>query len=216
MIKKSILLFALTLAILLTACTKEPPKVLIIGDSISIGYTKYVKEHFADKAIIVHNEGNAQHTKTGLEKINTWIADENWDIIQFNWGLWDLCYKNPESENPGHRDKINGKIYVPIEQYEANLDSLVGILEKTGAKLIFVTTSYVPEDEHGRFTEDATKYNNVAKKIMEKHSIIVNDIYESSIPIHKEYGLGSDNVHYTKEGYKELSKLISDFLSKEM
>ena len=44
----------------------ELPKVLIIGDSISIGYTPYVKELLAGKAIVKHNPGNAEDTVKGL------------------------------------------------------------------------------------------------------------------------------------------------------
>ena len=51
---------------------------------------------------------------------------------------------------------------------------------------------------------------------MKKYSITVNDIYESSIPAHKNFGLGSDNVLYTKEGYKMLSDLITGFLVTEI
>ena len=67
------------------------PRILIIGDSISIGYTPFVKELFQGRAEVVHNPGNAQHTGTGLENIDLWLGDGHWDVIHFNWSLWDLC-----------------------------------------------------------------------------------------------------------------------------
>ena len=72
---------------ILTACNNRKPNILIIGDSISIGYTPLAENYFVDKAIISHNPGNAQHTGTGLNKIEEWIGSGKWDIIQFNWGL---------------------------------------------------------------------------------------------------------------------------------
>jgi acyl-CoA thioesterase-1 len=45
------------------------PKVLIIGDSISIGYFKPLQEQLKDIAVVTHNEGNAQHTAYGLKKL---------------------------------------------------------------------------------------------------------------------------------------------------
>ena len=214
MIKNKIYIVSIILAfVLLIGCTEKKQKILIIGDSISIGYTPFVKEYFGDKAIIKHNPGNAQHTGTGLEKINEWIGEEKWDIIQFNWGLWDLCYRHSDSKIYGNRDKINGKITYSVDEYSANIDSIASILQtKTKAKLIFLTTTYVPENEAGRFKKDPLVYNIAAKLIMEKHSIIVNDIYEQSMLIHNKFGKGSDDVHYTKEGYKELSKLVSNFI----
>ena len=202
---------------LLTAFAPGKPKILIIGDSISIGYTPFVAKQLSDKAVISHNPGNAQHTGTGLEKIDAWLGDGKWDIVQFNWGLWDLCYRHPDSKVQGNRDKQNGKITFIVKEYAANLDSLVAVLQKkTDAKLIFVTTTYVPENEAGRFSDDVKRFNDAAVAVMKKHSVVVNDIYPQSISIHKKFGKGSDDVHYTDEGYEKLGKLVSDFLEKEM
>jgi hypothetical protein len=218
MIKKTIYLSLLFLSFLLvTAGSTRKPNILIIGDSISIGYTPYVKTYFSESAIISHNEGNAQHTGTGLSKIDAWLGEENWDIIQFNWGLWDLCYRHPDSKEYGNRDKIHGKPTYTIDKYASNLDSIISVIrKKTNAKLVFVTTTYVPKNEPGRNESDVQKYNDVAKMIMMKHAVIVNDIYEQSISIHNDFGEGSNNVHYKKEGYEKLSELIIKFLETEI
>lgn len=216
---KSIINQCLFVGLLLTtlsSCNKSKPKILIIGDSISIGYTPFVKESLAAQAEVYHNPGNAQHSGTGLNKIEEWLGDQDWDIIQFNWGLWDLCYRHPDSKVQGNRDKVNGAITYQVEDYAANLDSIVIFLKQnTEAKLIFVTTTYVPEKEAGRFVQDPIRYNNAAKKIMEKHSITINDMYEKSKNIHQEFGKGPDDVHYSKEGYEQLGKIITTFLEKQ-
>lgn len=191
------------------ACTNEPSKILIIGDSISIGYTPFVQEILGEDAIVQHNPGNAQHTGTGLENVKDWIGEDDWDIVQFNWGLWDLCYRHPESKEQGKRERNMGAITYTPEEYRTNLDALVGIIKScTKAKLIFVTTSYVPEGEVGRFVKDAIIYNYIAKDIMKSHKIQINDIYEISKEIHTLHATAPDNVHYTKEGYWALAKEI--------
>lgn len=196
---------------------EEKPKILVIGDSISIGYTPFVQEKFGESAIVVHNPGNAQHTGTGLDKIEEWIGEEDWDIIQFNWGLWDLCYRHPDSKEYGNRDKINGTLTYSLEEYQANLDALVTKIKKlSNAKLIFFSTTYVPENEAGRFKKDPKKYNQVAKKVMKEHRVLINDLYKPSISIHKSNGLGDNDVHYTPEGYKQLGEIIYEFLEKEI
>ncbi len=203
--------------LVLMAFTPRQPNVLIIGDSISIGYTPFVEKQFSRQATVVHNQGNAQHTGTGLEKVDEWLGAEQWDIVQFNWGLWDLCYRHPDSKVYGNRDKINGKITHTVDEYAANLDSIISLLQKkTNAKLIFVTTTYVPENEAGRYTADVIRYNDAAKTVLKKYEIPVNDIYQQSISIHKKFGKGSDDVHYTTEGYQALGKLINDFLDAEI
>lgn len=202
---------------MLTSFSEKKPKILIIGDSISIGYTPFVKEYFLKKAIVKHNPGNAQHTGTGLKKIIDWIGEEDWDIIQFNWGLWDLCYRHPNAKVYGNRDKVNGSVTFSLKEYEKNLEEIVqSIKQVSNAKLIFVTTTYVPEHEAGRFRKDARKYNKVAKRVMKQYKVKVNDIYKMSKTIHKAFGKGIDDVHYTKQGYKKLAKEISSFIAIEI
>lgn len=212
-----IIILILSTLVLCSLGPNDKPKVLIIGDSISIGYTPFVKQQLEMKADVFHNPGNAQHTGTGLNKIKSWIGKEEWDIIQFNWGLWDLCYRHPNSIVQGKRDKVNGNLTFSLEEYAANLDAIVRLIKEfSDAKLIFVTTTYVPEKEAGRFKQDAAKYNEVAIQIMNKHQVLVNDIYTSSEQIHKILGKGTDDVHYRTEGYKELGKLISNFFMEHL
>lgn len=196
---------------------QDKNKILIIGDSISLGYTPFVQENLKKIADVYHNPGNAQHTRTGLENIKDWIGGEKWDIIQFNWGLWDLCYRHPDSKEQGNRDKINGEITFNTDDYGSNLDSIVKLIKTySDAKLIFVTTSYVPDNEAGRYKEDAITYNQTAKKIMNENNVTINDIYETSMSIHHKYAKDTNDVHYLEEGYKELGLHISDFLKKEL
>lgn len=204
------------LILLFSGFHPKSKKILIIGDSISIGYTPFVKKTLDGKAVVVHNPGNAQHTGTGLKKLDKWLGDEKWDIIQFNWGLWDLCYRNKESKVQGNRDKINGTITYSVEEYQQNLRNLVKKLKATGAQLVFVTTTYVPENEAGRFAGDDVRYNKAAILVMKENHIPVNDIWEASKKIHPKYGRAPDNVHFTKEGYKLLADKIVTFLQKEI
>ena len=210
--KASLTLFFI-LILIWSGCAKHKPKILIVGDSISLGYTPYVREDLQGIAEVYHNRGNAQHTGTGLDSIETWIGTKDWDIIQFNWGLWDLCYRHPDSKTQGNRDKVHGTITYELEDYGKNLDSIVQWMKaKSDAKLIFVTTTYVPENEAGRYQEDAIRYNQLAKRIMEENGVVINDIYEASRRIHRHYGKDSGDVHYLPEGYQALAKEITDFL----
>lgn len=209
--------FILLLILSAAACEKSKAKILIIGDSISIGYTPFVKESLQDAADVYHNPGNAKHSGYGLDSIANWIGNEDWDIIHFNWGLWDLCYRHPDSEVQGNRDKVNGDLTYTLEEYSNNLKAIISkIKNKSDAKLVFATTSYVPANEAGRYLQDAIIYNDAANKIMRNNNIIIHDIYNYSLQVHKQFGKGSDDVHYTEEGYKMLSRAISTFLRKEI
>lgn len=142
-----------------TLWAKDLPKALLIGDSISIGYTSHVVAALKGKVEVRHHKGNAQHAGTGLKMLEKWIGKTQWDVIHFNWGLWDLCYRHPKSKVQGRRDKVRRTLATPLEQYEKNLDQLVIQLKKTKAKLIWAHTTTVPKGEAGRKVGDDTRYN---------------------------------------------------------
>jgi lysophospholipase L1-like esterase len=189
---------------------KALPQVLIIGDSISLGYTPYVEGIMKAEATVAHNKGNAGHTGTGLQSLDTWLGTTKWDVIHFNWGLHDLCYRNPESKTQGNRDKVKGKLTTSLEQYEANLDQLVLRLKKTNAVLIWATTTVVPEGEEGRFVGDDEKYNAVAARVMKKHGIMVDDLHAVAKGFGPELFRGPGNVHYQPNGYKKLAEQVAE------
>ena len=188
------------------------PEVLIIGDSISNGYTPHVAQLLKEKAIVKHHRGNAQHTGTGLKKLDQWIGKIEWDVIHFNWGLWDLCYRHAESKVQGKRDKVNGTITTTLEQYEKNLDKLVTRLKKTDAKLIWAHTTVVPEKEAGRIVGDDKKYNDVAARIMQEYGVTINDLHSLSKAFPFEHFKKPGDVHYTMDGYKKLAEQVADKL----
>ena len=209
-------ILSLSICLVLCSCVSNKAKILIIGDSISIGYTPYVKESLRQKAQVYHNPKNAQHTKVGLKKINSWVKKKNWDIIQFNWGLWDMCYR-VHDKKPPNKDIINGTITVELEEYATNLDSIISIIKmNSNAKLIFVTTTHVPDNNKGRHSEDVHSYNQTAKNVMKKNGVAINDIYDQSVIIHNQLGKAKDDAHYSTTGYQELGKLITPFLEKEL
>ncbi len=77
--------------------TDDPklPRVLLIGDSISIGYTVPVRELLAGQANVHRPLTNCGPTTRGLEQLDGWLGEEKWDVIHFNFGLHDLKYIDP-------------------------------------------------------------------------------------------------------------------------
>jgi hypothetical protein len=49
------------------------PKLLIIGDSISIGYTPAVAEALADEFVVAHGEGNASDSGQMLANLPDYL-----------------------------------------------------------------------------------------------------------------------------------------------
>ena len=204
---------SLSLLLLVTLVTslgaKDLPRALLIGDSISIGYTPHVVAALQGKVEVSHHKGNAQHTGTGLKMLERWIGGKQWDVIHFNWGLWDLCYRHSGSKVQGRRDKGKGKLTISLEQYEKNLDQLASRLKKTRARLIWAHTTTVPEGEAGRKVGDDDRYNEAAARVMKKHGIEINDLNALSDSFPSGLFTAAGNVHFKTEGSKRLGQAVA-------
>jgi len=185
------------------------PRVLLIGDSISIGYTEGVRKELAGKANVHRIPTNGGPTSKGLESLSGWLGDGKWDVIHFNWGLHDLAHRKPDAKGQGSLDKVNGKVSIPVEEYSANLDQLVVALEKTGARLIFATTTPVPEGEPGRKLGDDLRYNEAAVAVMKKHGVAIDDLHAVMAGKMGEFGIKPGNVHFKPEGSALLAKQVA-------
>ncbi|MFC7337446.1 SGNH/GDSL hydrolase family protein [Haloferula chungangensis] len=196
------------------------PNVLILGDSISIGYTRPVRKLLDGKANVFRpmkasgtKPENCGDTPMGVRGIDRWLGSTKWDVIHFNWGLWDLCYRNPESKTQGKRDKKNGTLSTTPEQYEKNLETMVNRLKKTGAELIWASTTLVPEGEAGRIVGDDIKYNAIAERVMKRHGIPTDDLHALTVSFDGKYFSGPGNVHFTEEGSQRLAEQVAEKIS---
>lgn len=173
------------------------PRVLLIGDSISIGYTVPTRTLLAGKANVHRNEGNGGPTDNGTKNIKKWLGKGKWDVIHFNFGLHDIKLGT-------------GKHQVPIDEYEKNLRELVKVMKGTGARLIFATTTPVPEGKVNppRKDDDVVAYNKVAKKIMADNGVTINDLYSFALPQLDKIQLRA-NVHFTEKGSQVLAERVA-------
>lgn len=195
--------------------------VLIIGDSISIGYTPYVQTMLAYLAEVKRptlDNGEAENcegTANGLKNIHRWLGNTSWDLIHFNFGLHDLKHVDATtgegSQNP------NDPLQADLKQYKKNLSEIVEILKETGADLIFATTTPYPDRTEGPLRDPGMpeKYNRVAVKIMNKNNIAINDLYTFAQPRLNEIQL-PNNVHFKDTGYRQLADKVIDRISEAL
>lgn len=188
------------------------PRVLLIGDSISIGYTLAVREELKGVANVHRPPTNCGPTTRGLTGIEDWLGEKPWDVIHFNWGLHDLKYMNAKG---ALTDVDAGQQQVSPEDYEKNLDQLVRRLKQSGAKLIWCQTTPVPKGAKGRIPDDVLKYNAIATKVMQRHEVAIDDLYTFANERLQKIQKKAD-VHYTPEGSKVLAKQVADEIRKQL
>ena len=138
-----------------------------------------------------------------LDQLDQWLGDGRWDVIHFNWGLHDLRRdngKNPKSL-PSNTPRTS--------------TSWVKRLKKTGATLIWCSTTPVPEGAGKRIVGDSAKYNALAQKVINAHGIKTDDLFSFALPRLKEIQRPA-NVHFTAEGSKILAKQVAGSIEKAL
>lgn len=128
------------------------PRVLLIGDSISIGYTLPVRALLKDRANVHRVSGNCGDTARGLQ-------------------------------------------------------DLVKRLQKTGAKLVFATTTPVPAGSLGHVEHDELRYNEIATRVMKENGIAIDDLNELATAKQAQLQRPK-NVHFTQAGYDALASQV--------
>jgi acyl-CoA thioesterase-1 len=104
----------------------------------------------------------------------------------------------------------NGRHQVPLAEYERHLRQLVTRLAATGAKLIWASTTPVPEGKLNplRRPADVVPYNAAAEKIMREKNIPIDDLYSFALA-----RLGQiqkpENVHFTDDGSVKLAEQVA-------
>jgi len=182
------------------------PRVLLIGDSISIGYTLDVRALLKGKANVHRIPVNGGATEVGLANLKEWLGEGKWDVIHFNFGLHDAKYASETEQR------------VSREQYVENLKQLIAGMKPTGAKLIFATTTPVPKGgvlTPTRRFDSIEARNELAVKLMEEQGVAVDDLYAVAKPVMTTVGRPND-VHFAPAGYELLAKAVAAAIEKEL
>lgn len=173
--------------------------VILIGDSISMGYRYLVKQAFDGVANIYFPDENCRFASYVLRNLYDWRAEfgcgSEVDLIHWNAGLWD--------------DLIlpDGKHHVHIDRYAEDIERICETMKILfpKAKTVFATSTPVLEnvyerrfEYYRRLNRDTERYNAVASEIVKKHGGDINDLYTLLKDFPESYH--SDMTHfYTKE-----------------
>ena len=180
------------------------PRVLLLGDSISMGYTIPVRTRLAGRANVHRPPENCGDTARGVASLDKWLGEGKWDVIHFNFGLHDLKYLDGKGTLVPPEQ---GKQVASTTQYAENLRRIVARLKRTGAKLIFATTTPVPAGSTGRVQHDDRKYNEAAVQVMREQGVLIDDLHAFAGARLEKIQLPK-NVHFSAEGYGALADAV--------
>ena len=188
------------------------PRVLVLGDSIVNQYSTFLREKLFGRAN-VRTGGTAYDAQpdwpgvvarevTGRER----ELGRPFDVIQFNWGLHAL--KWAQGLEYSMRFKEGYGRCVPLERYGAELEKLVVELKKTGRRLAWATTTPA---NNGSQPDDADAYNAIAREIMGRHGIVVNDL-NAFVVTHRIPQTEPRNCHFPRNSAERLGHQVATTL----
>jgi acyl-CoA thioesterase-1 len=191
------------------------PSVLIIGDSISIGYTLDVRRELEGIANVYRPPTNCGPTTKGVELIDSWLGDRQWDVVHWNHGLHDLKYMGPKGQNLADPNASTSHPQVPLEEYAANIERMAKRIKQSAKVVIWRETTPVPDGAAGRVVGDSAKYNAAAAKAIAKVGGIQTDPFFAFSESIKEHQRPA-NVHYTPEGSKLLGRHVAEVIKRAL
>ena len=171
-------------------------KILLLGDSIRMGYDKFVKDSLEGKAEVIYPSENCRFTTFMLRFVHEWKKNNNWgsdfDVVHWNAGLWDVL------------DQFGSGPLTPIEFYADNVRRIDARLRFLfpNATIIFATTTTVLDYKYTgpskRRNSTIKEYNDAAVAALEGTGAIIDDLYSVTCDLGEEYY--SDMTHlYTPE-----------------
>ena len=178
-------------------------KIILLGDSIRMGYDKYAKMALDGVAEVYSPEENCRFTQYMLRFIHKWVGDSGFgkdtDLVHFNVGLWDVI------------QIMHDEPITPIDVYEQYLHRICKRIRECcpKAKVVFATSTPIHQanyeavkHEFWRSNETIKAYNAVAVKVMKEEGIEVNDLYALMEGAPDEYF--SDRTHYYTQPATEI------------
>ncbi len=191
----------------------ELPKVVLVGDSIRLGYAPLVAKRLEGKAVVVSPADNGGDSGNVLKHLDEWVVREKPDIVHLNCGLHDLKLAKQTKQHQ-----------VEPDQYEANLKQIVARVRKeTTAALVFASTTPINDERHAkrggnfdRTEADVQRYNDAAVKVMKEAGVPVHDLHWVIDQGGPDKLLLADGTHYTPAGYERLADAVADCVLRQL
>ena len=180
-------------------------KIVLIGDSIRLGYEKFVKEGFEGVAEVYSPAENCRFAEYTLRFAHEWKSKGEWptdvDVVHWNAGLWDVIRIFDD-------EPLTPKC--AYENFIRRIDKRLRLIFP-GAKFIFATSTAVKEAGYGgtfkRFNKDIEEYNAIARAVLSETDTVIDDLYAVTKDIPD--ACRSDMTHFnTSEGVQTMGSAV--------
>jgi hypothetical protein len=180
-------------------------KVMLIGDSIRMNYQDRVRQLLQGQAEIRAPEENCRFAAYALFELSNWVPDNDYDVIHWNNGQWDVCYMP------------DGRIHTPLPVYLDLEKRIAEVLRRKAKRLVFATTTPVHADQFETATVNARKnadivaYNKAVVNELSALGVEINDLHTPLARDVMQY-IAEDKVHLASAGVEICARLVSSAL----
>ena len=209
--------------------------LLLLGDSIRMGYDSFVKEKLEGRMNVYFSEDNGRFAQYTMRTLSNWkdqLSLPEIHVVHWNNGLWDLlhlnaCPNGKDGEAEGETmpaESTKGKYVVdkdpvtPPEIYRYMIGRVLTRIRQIfpGAEVVFATTTPVIEEQANwsyRSNVEIESYNCIAREVLVPRGVRINEL--GKFAAEKCQTLHRDWVHYNEEGSSLLADEIIQFLEME-
>jgi lysophospholipase L1-like esterase len=191
----------------IAAVAQQLPHLFLVGDSISIYYTPFLKDDLAGVANLSRKmstkpesipvqlgdpDVQGGNSRMVLEYLQSRYKEANFrpPIVLVNCGLHDIKH-----------DAKTEKIAIEAKDYESNLRAIEGLIRTHGGKMIWISTTPVDDARHNalskdfhRYNADVLRYNAIAAALCQHLHVPIIDLY--TFTAHFGNGHYIDHIHY--------------------
>ena len=180
--------------------------IVLLGDSIRIGYEETVREQLSGWASVWAPDEATGNSDNLRSRPDEWVLSRHADLVHINAGLHDI--KKPFD---------TGIAAVPLERYAENVRAiLMRLKDETETEVVWALSTPVNYEWHhrtknaDRFEEDVVAYNAAALGICRDLGVAVNDLFSLVDSAGRDDLMAPDGVHFKPEGYALLGKAVAD------
>lgn len=188
-------------------------KIILFGDSIRLGYERYVTDSLAGVAEVYKAKDTCAFSQYMLRWVNEWKRKEEYpddiDLVHWNVGLWDVL-----------RILGDGTFTTP-EYYGETLKRLekrLRVLFPKAKQTFALSTSVVEEayePPYQRYNADIEAFNRIAVETLSPLGVAINDLY--TITKDAPDSCRSDMTHfYTPDGIKLIGDKVLQAICTEL
>lgn len=180
----------------------EGKQVMLLGDSLRMGYQPVVSRLMEGKANVSGPSENGRWAGYTLNSLRFWKDGMPIpDVVHWNCGLWNLG-----------DDYGLGRPFTLPDEFVSELERTITVVHKLYPEAKLIMATIMPTDNPD--SSDIESYNEIIKEVAARNDIPVDDLF----PVVKENPglIGPDHIHLTDEGYEIVAAKVVSAIEKVM